>query len=341
MNKHNKKVLLIGGTGAIGGYTLSELYRLGYSLDVITLDKAENSDRVTYHNFSASPDNVGKFLEGRFYDAIIDFMYYTHHSYLPVLAMLTAHTEQLVFVSSYRIYADKCHPVREDSTRLTDIFTEDELLATNQSYPLQKSLVENIITASKYKNKVTIVRPVISFYHGRLSYITLKAPNIVLRSGVKPLLVPDAARDVIAGFTFSGNVGKEIAHLIGKEAALGEDFILGSPERVSWGELAPAFCEGLGSEFVWLDTDEFLKYTTPDDIGEYYGLVNDRLINRDVDVSKVMRVTGLCASDFKPAYQAIVDEAKIISRDRSRYTVGARMDIESNQDLYFERIGKK
>ncbi len=336
-----RKVLLIGGTGAIGSYTALELSRRNIKVDVITLDDCKNNEYVTYYKLQYSYSAIVDFLRGRYYNAIVDYFHYSPESYPNTLALLSEHTEQLIFLSSYRVYSDLCHPIIESTPHLTDIYTAEELLSTEQSYPLWKSLDEKIIKNSKYRDKVTIVRPVISFYHGRLSYITLKAPNFIHRSGNKPILVPEEAKNIVAGFCFSGNVGKQIAYLVCNNAALGEDFTLGSNERLTWGEIAPMFEETLGSSFVWVDTETFLKYTTPDNVSEYYGLKNDRLLNRDVDISKVLTATGLTEGDFLSTYDAIKQEVSIILQDKGRYTVGLRDDIEANQDKYFSMEKKQ
>ena len=334
-----KNALLIGGSGAIGSYTCEELVALGWQLDVITLDECRSTDQVTYYCMKASVDVLTEFLDGKRYDAIVDFLAYAPSKYPPMLELLSAHTDQLIFLSSYRVYSDLKHPITEDTPHILDITPEEVMLEQKQVYAWGKTVCERLIKASPYRDKVTIVRPVIAFCHKRLSFITLKAPNIMVRAGKKPMLVPREAKDVIAGFTFSGNVGKQIAYLCGKREALGEEFTLGGVERLTWGEIAVAFEEALGCEFVWVDTDTYLKYTSPESIAEYYGLRNDRLLNRDVDVSKVMRITELTEADLVPTLLAVRREAEIIKRDIARYTVDYREEIEKNQDLYFSEHG--
>ncbi len=337
---NEKNVLLIGGTGALGSYALKELVSLGYSLDVITLEDCENFGNVRFYKTCTNEKNLAEFLEGKDYSAIVDFIHYSHIEYPYMLELLTSHTDQLVFLSSYRVYGNESHPIKEDSKQLTDFFSSEELQRTMQDYPLEKSLCENIIKESAFAKKVTVVRPVISFYHGRLSFITLKAPNIILRSGKKPMLAPIEAKKIIAGYSFSGNAGKQIAHLIGKEAALGEAFTVGGDEKLTWGEIGEYFTEALGSEFVWVDSETFLNYTTPNNTGEYYGLYNDRLINRDMDISKVLSVTGIPRSELILTREAIFKEAEIIKKDPERYINGYNEEIEKNQEKYFKEIMK-
>ena len=334
-----KKALVIGGTGAIGTYTCDELVSLGWELDVITLEECQNTEAVTYHTMKSEYAALKVFLGGRHYEAIVDFMHYMPENYPPILELLTTHTEQLVFLSSYRIYADIQHPITENAPQLVDFYSTEVMLEQSQSYAWAKSGCEKIIAESPYAKKVTVVRPVIAFCHKRLSFISLKAPNIMCRAGKKPLLAPKEAKDVIAGFSFSGNVGKEIAHLIGKKDAMGEAFTLGGTDRLTWGEIAKAFEESLGCEFVWVDADTYLENTSPGKIGAYYGLHNDRLLNRDVDISKVLRVTGLTESDLVPTLEAVKAEAEIVKKDIEYYTKGYSEEIEINQDNYFKSLG--
>ena len=58
---NDKKVLLIGGTGAIGSYALNELVRLGYSLDVITLDDCVNYRNITFYKFAISDKALSEY----------------------------------------------------------------------------------------------------------------------------------------------------------------------------------------------------------------------------------------------------------------------------------------
>lgn len=335
----NKKVLLIGGTGAMGYYASRELARLGYSVDVITLEKCENTDNIQYYTQRAEFSVMKEFLSGRRYKTIVDFIYHTSENVKSYLELLAEHTEQIIFLSSYRVYADKMHPIKEDAPQLVDFYSKEEMINTKQEYPYIKSECEKIIRSSDFGNKVTIVRPVISFWHKNLSFITIKAPTLISRAGKKPILVPKEAQNVIAGYSFSSNCGKLISHLVGKPGAFGETFTLGKDDNLTWGEIAQMFTQALGAEFVWVDADTFLKYSTPDNIAEYYGLWNDRLLNRDIDISKVLSVTGLDRNDLMSTKEAIDMETGIILSDSKLYEniiAMADLNIDANMDSYFK-----
>ena len=185
----------------------------------------------------------------------------------------------------------------------------------------------------------------ISFYHGRLSFITIKSQNLITRSlDKKPILVPLQAKNAYAGFTFSGNVGKLLAHLVGKPEALGEVFTLGGVEDITWEEIGKYITQELGSNFVWVDKSVFLENTTPKSQAEYYGLEQDRLIDRRVDISKAIQVTGLKNSDFIPMKEAIAQEVKIILSSEKIIEEAyktAPKDYEDNMDKYFQNKGER
>jgi len=331
-------VLLIGGAGAIGSYASKELAKLGYTVDVICLEKLENTRQIHYYTQTATFSTLSSFLDGKHYAAIIDFMHYSPDEYLPYVNLLTSHAEQLIFLSSIRVYADKMHPIKETAPQLVDLYSKEEMLETCQDYPYDKSMCERIIRLSPYSNKVTIVRPVISFWHNFLSYITVKGPTLVSRAGKKPILVPVEAQNAIAGYSFSGNSGKLIAHLVGKNGAMGESFTVGKDDNQTWGEIAPMLTDALGAEFVWDSAENYLNYIYPGNIGEYYGLWHDRLLNRAIDISKVLSVTGLNREDLISVKDAINQEAEIILSNRTIYDAiisRANPVIEANMDRYF------
>ena len=171
MNQY-KEILLIGGSGAIGSYTAAELARLGYHVDVITLENLSSSAQITYLTAPANDEMLLQVFRQKKYDAIVDFLHYNPKNYSTRLKLLAEHTDHLIFLSSYRVYADEEHPIRETSPQLWDITEDKTHFEETNSYSAFKSQCEQLIRQSPYVNKVTIVRPLIAFYHGRLSFIT-------------------------------------------------------------------------------------------------------------------------------------------------------------------------
>lgn len=73
----NKKILVLGGTGAMGRYLVPELLDLGYCVDVVALDEpVSNNPKLRYLKGNGkSVECLKEFLKNE-YDCIVDFMTY-------------------------------------------------------------------------------------------------------------------------------------------------------------------------------------------------------------------------------------------------------------------------
>lgn len=166
------KILLLGGTGAMGVYLVPELISLGFEV-FVTSRSAKTSDNVklTYIQGNARYD---KFIEKIFvnkYDAIVDFMVYTTEEFQYRHELLLKNTKHYIFLSTYRVFAESNLPITENSPRLLDVSNDSEYLATDE-YALMKARQENILRKSQYKNW-TIIRPTITYSKTRFQLGTL------------------------------------------------------------------------------------------------------------------------------------------------------------------------
>ena len=318
MKKH---VLLIAGGGTLGGYASMELLKRGYAVDVIALNECVSLNRnLTWIQKSVDDALLAELFKANRYDAIVDFIHYRDpEAYKPRCEMLLANTDQLVFLSSYRVYADEEHPVRETSPQLLNV-VKDPYFLENEKYAVPKSHNENTLRASGKRNW-TIIRPLISFSHFRLDIVTTGASELLIRSREhKPILLPEKARDLTSGVGWSGNIGKMIAALIGNEKALGEAFTLGTGEQNTWGQVADMYTDLLGAQFAWVPTEDYLQNATDNSYGQRCALLYDRLFDRRIDTSKLFATTGLSFADFTKCYDGIVNELAFLSNNPSYTT---------------------
>ena len=142
----NKKVLLIAGGGTLGTHTAAELLKNGASVDVVCLEdnKSENPHLRFFKGLATCEFLSGLFAENR-YDGIVNFIHYKNaDDYRPYHELLIKNTDHLVFLSSYRVYADLQHPITESAPRLLDV-TEDREFLANETYALSKAKAENIL----------------------------------------------------------------------------------------------------------------------------------------------------------------------------------------------------
>ena len=335
-----KRVLLIAGGGTLGCYTSCELLKMGYAVDVIALEKLQSLNRNLRY-FQARVDDrlLNELFEESRYDAIVDFIHYPDtEAYKSRAQLLLAHTDQLVFLSSYRIYDDAAHPISEDSPTLLDV-SKDEYLLAHEDYAIPKAKNERFLNSLGTKN-YTIIRPLISFSHFRLDLVTQGAAALLFRSAAgKKILLPAASRNVVSGVGWAGNIGKMIARLILNEQALGEAFTLGTGEVNTWERVAAFYTDLLGSTFEWVDTEDYLEYATPNRYMDRCMMDHDRLLDRTIDNSKLMKVTGLTMNDFTTCYDGLVTELEILA---SRPDLVARFDtpgfrkISERMDAYLE-----
>ncbi len=301
---NRKRALLIAGGGTLGSYATLELLKKGWAVDVILLEKRVSlSPSLRYITSRVDDGLLRKLFGENRYDTVIDFIHYPDPSaYRQRADLLLQNTDQLIFLSSYRVYANEETPVRETSPLLLDVVTDRDFLE-NETYAVPKTKNERYLRSTGKKN-FTIVRPLISFSHYRLDLICTGAPLLLRRQAEgKPVLLPAEARYLAAGVGWAGNVGKMFAGLAGNEKALGETFTLGTDENPTWDEVAGYYREIMGIDAVWVETEAYRKTLT-----DRFYLTYDRLFDRRIDNSRIREVTGLAREDFTGVREGILRE---------------------------------
>lgn len=298
-----KKVLLIAGGGTLGRYTAKELLNKGCAVDVICLeDYTSNNPKLRYFKANADLNYLTAYLNDKYYDGIVNFIHYTSvDDYKPVHKLLCSKTDQLIFLSSYRVYADLQHPITETAPMLEDVIKNDEEFLKTENYALPKARCEKFLREESDTKNWTVVRPVISFSDKRFDLITVSGHEIIdaARSG-KTVILPEAAKNLTAGLDWAGNSGKLIANLLFKKECFGEAYTVSSGQNLTWGEVADIYTRLTGVNFKWADTEEYVKTGH----GGYI-LIYDRLYDRAVDNTKILKATGLKKDDFTSIEEGI------------------------------------
>ncbi|MBR5309275.1 MAG: hypothetical protein IKU43_10905 [Clostridia bacterium] len=319
-----KTALLLAGGGTIGTYAALELHKRGFEVEIICMNEPSlDVEGISYRIDKIDDDVLKDVFARKRYNLIIDFLHYDIiEEYEPRAKFLLANCDHMIFLSSYRVYADLQHPITEDAPQLLDV-TDDKVLLENETYGLNKSRCEKILKSLPEKHW-TAVRPLISFSSKRFDIITTQGSMIIGRTKAgKKILVPVDAKNVVAGFGWSGNAGKLIAGLALNKRAYGEAFTIGSGESRTWGEIAEYYEEFIGAKFVWVDTQKYLEVATPNQVGDTWGLKYDRLCDRTIDASKLLSVTGI-------KYEELTS-----IKDALRYELG---QIPENA-VFAERLG--
>ncbi len=298
-----KKVLLIAGGGTLGRYTAKELLRKDCAVDVICLeDYTSDNPNLRYYQANADLKYLTAFLKDNYYDGIVNFIHYTSvDDYKPVHKLLCSKTDQLIFLSSYRVYADLQHPITETAPLLADVVKDDEEFLKTENYALPKAGCEKYLREESGTKNWTIVRPVISFSDKRFDLVTVSGQEIIdaAKSG-KTILLPKAAKNLTAGLDWAGNSGKLIANLLFKKECFGEAYTVSSGQNLTWGEVADIYTRLTGVKFRWAETEEYVNTGH----GGYI-LIYDRLYDRAVDHTKILMATGLNKDDFTSVEEGI------------------------------------
>lgn len=312
-----KKVLLIGGGGTLGTYTAKELLRLGHKVDIICLeDNASDNENLAFYKGKASLEYLADFLKNKSYDGIVNFIHYPNvEEYPPIHRLLISHTNHLIILSSYRIYADEQHPVTETAPMLLDVSTDKDFIET-EKYAISKAKLEKYLNKECKGQNWTIVRPVISFSKFRFDLVTYYGHDLLtkIKNG-ETIPLPMNAKNLAAGLDWAGNSGKLIANLLFKEECFGEAYTVSSAQNLTWGEVAKIYTELMEAKIEWVSLEEYLKAT---DNYNYYALLYDRLFDRQIDNSKILKATGLTKNDFLSVKEGLKIEIDKIEQELNK-----------------------
>ena len=325
---NDRKVLVLGGTGAMGVYLVPELASLGYDVHVVSLDDvASDHARISHVKADAKNMDYLRELLKESFDVIVDFMLYSTEQFRERHDLLLRSTDHYIFLSSYRVYDGGETPITEDTPRLLDVSDNKEFLSTDD-YSLTKARQEDLVQRSGFGNW-TIVRPAITYSKSRFQLVTLEAPIVVARAlqGL-PIVLPQEALSVQATMSWAGDVAKLMSRLILNSSAYRERFTLATAEHHTWGEIAEYYKETIGLQYVGADTDDYVEIMGGSS-GARYQLAYDRLFERIVDNAKVLRVTGLKQADFMPLRCGLERELSALPKDTvwpDAGSTGERMD---------------
>lgn len=332
----NKKILVVGGTGAMGVYLVPELLGSGYCVDVISEDDciSDNPGLKYIKTDAKNIKTVSEILKNE-YDAVVDFMVYNkkeeYEAFLPLYLRNTMH---YIFLSTYRVYADEEHPIRETSPRIYDITESKELLESGD-YCIYKAEAEDFLKNSKFSNW-TIVRPAITYSKRRFQLVTLEYEIVIKRMiEGKTIILPEGAMKKRATMSWAGDVGKMISRLVLNKSAFCEKFSLCTSEHHSWEEIAQMYGRIGGLKYITVDTETFLNIIAPGNGHARRQLLLDRYYDRIMDNSKILDVVGMKQSELMPLEKGLAHEFAFFDKNTvwKQNTANQRMDefLEKNK----------
>ncbi|WP_321479845.1 NAD-dependent epimerase/dehydratase family protein [uncultured Bacteroides sp.] len=290
------RILVLGGTGAMGEHLVELLSRNGYETFVTTRSKRTSVKGIHYIQGNAHDFDFLQTMLEEHWDAIVDFMVYTTASFRERINLLLDATTQYVFLSSSRVYADSNGPITETSPRLLDISQDKEYLLTDE-YALTKARQEDLLKKTERKNW-TIIRPYITYSENRLQLGVLEKDEWLYRAlHGRTIVFSSDISSRLTTLTYGLDVAKGILAIIGHSTALGEAFHIAVNESVTWNKVLSIYLDVLEKKMgyrpkVLLDDIEPFIEIHP----AKYQIIYDRLYDRQFDNSKISQYLDL--NDF-------------------------------------------
>ncbi|CRZ34083.1 nucleoside-diphosphate-sugar epimerase [Herbinix hemicellulosilytica] len=281
------RILLIGGTGAIGTHLANVLAEMGHTVVVTSRKPHESKGLIEYRQGNAKNTDFLISVLRENWDTIVDFMNYTTNEFSQRVGLLLNFTSQYIFLSSARVYEKNKEAITEESLRLLDSSTDEVYLSTDE-YALSKAREENMLRSAHKRNWV-IIRPYITYSESRLQlgnfekehwlYRALKGRTIVFSKDINNRLTT---------LTYGLDVAKGIASLVGNTDTLGEIYNITCDYTVKWSEILDIYLDtleeklGYRPKVIYQDLETFLKWNE----GKYQ-IIYDRLFDRKFNCSKI------------------------------------------------------
>lgn len=237
------KILILGGTGAMGKELVEVLSLSNNNIYVTSRKKIKSSKENIIYIQGDAHDNLflKKILKDK-YDCIIDFMCYTTGEFSEKVDIFLNNTDQYIFLSSSRVYAD-CKIITEKSARILDVINDKKYLETDE-YALAKARQESILISSGKKNW-TIIRPYITYNDNRLQlgfYEKEVWLSRILRG--KTCVLPENMMNKKTTLTYGNDVSYAISKLILNEKSFGETIhIVNDCFNTTWSDVLTLYSE--------------------------------------------------------------------------------------------------
>lgn len=238
------KILILGGTGAMGKHLVQKLKGTNNYVVVTSRRSFVDKNNISFVQGDAHDSTFLDSLLTQNFNVIVDFMAYGTEEFELRYKKILENCGQYIFMSSSRVYADSEQALTENSPRLLDICTDKEYLATDE-YALAKAKQEDLLRNSGRKN-YTIIRPYITYSENRLQLGVLEKERWLYRAlkGRTIVFSKDIA-DKYTTLTYGMDVAFAIVKLIGNKKAYGETFHITSNQFYSWNKILSWYLDAI------------------------------------------------------------------------------------------------
>ena len=287
------KILILGGTGAMGVSLVEILANTSNEMYVTSRSKRVSKNNNVHYLTGNAQDKcfINNILKEKF-DVIVDFMIYSKEVFEERVNLFLSSTDQYMYLSSSRVYAECDGKITENSPRLLDVCTDKEYLITDE-YALLKAREENILFSSNKKNW-TIIRPYITYNTERIQLGIFEKEHWLQRAlNGKSILFPKDIASKITTLTYGYDVAYAMFKLIGNPKAYGEAFHITTDENKTWDDILRLYLDIIEEKTGKRPKVKYLENSKPLlKIWGKYQIYFDRLYNRKFDNSKINKACG-------------------------------------------------
>lgn len=263
-------ILLIGGTGVLSSAVTAEALRKGINVTMINRGRRRSPDGVTLIKADMTDVvTIKAHLQGRFFDAVIDFLCYNAAQTKASFELYSQYTKQYFYISSCAVY----------DTRNGGMAGEDyPKVLPMWEYSVDKWAGEQLLAnmATMTDTNYTIIRPSVTYDDTRIPY------GITPQYGYHWTLVERIrhGKPIIRwnkGLNHSNMTRVEdfaigVVGLIGKSEAYNEAFNVCGEETPTFNDVLAELKKLVGTEIKTVDIDsEFYAAELPWRSGEILG----------------------------------------------------------------------
>ena len=229
------KILILGGTGAMGVY-LVDFFACNRENQIVVTSRSSHESKRENVRFVQGNARENSFVEELLkyeYDVVVDFMNYNIDDFASRYVKMLAFTGQYIWFSSSRVYAYSDSPLTEKSPRLLETTTDHAFLSTNR-YALRKARQEDMLKNSGFHN-YTIIRPYVTYSEDRLQLGVYEKEQWLYRilEG-KPLVINKNILQKKTTMSHGKDVAYAISKLVGNKKALAQTVQIASGETMKW-----------------------------------------------------------------------------------------------------------
>lgn len=325
-------LLIIGGTGVLSSAVTDEALRKGIAVTMINRGKRRIPEGVEL--IKADKDDlqtIARALEGRFFDAVMDYLCYTDAQTEKSAQFYMKYTKQYFYISSCAVYDTanlNGQMADEDSKKVLPIW----------EYSVDKWASEQKIVALFKGSDVnyTIIRPCVTYgdtripygitptygYHWTLCARILEGKPIITWNQGKNRCNMTRVEDFAVG----------VVGLIGNPKAYGEAFNVCGDEMPSFKDVLDVLSEYLHKDVVTVDvSSDFYAKELPNRAGEILG-------GRSIDTINSNAKLKMAVPEFKQTYSLKDGIAKTLDAYKVQ---GYQFGIDWTFDAGTDRIVKK